>query len=121
MKEQLKANKSVSPVKRSARAAPGGVFTDKKRANLSPEKSDVRGVMLEEEQTESQGFDEMLSMGDSCDLRRQGEDSESHEIPSKKKQTSFQKVWSREITQVTKVSKSKDILPVLRDLVSSLE
>lgn len=59
----------------------------------------------------------MLSMGDSCDLRK----GDSEQIDKKKKQTSFQKVWSREVTHVTKVSKSKDILPVLRDLVSSLE
>ena len=65
----------------------------------------------------------MLSMGDSCDLRGKTDDAETS--PSKqsktKSNTSFQKVWSREISNHTKVSKSKDILPVLRDLVQSLE
>lgn len=62
----------------------------------------------------------MLSMGDSCDLRGKTDDA-SPSKKDKRSNTSFQKVWSREISNHTKVSKSKDILPVLRDLVQSLE
>ena len=77
---------------------------------------------LEDDQTtDGKGFDEMLSMGECSDLRGKTDETVSQESSSKKKQTSFQKVWSREISNITKVSKSKDILPVLRDLVSSLE
>ena len=73
-------------------------------------------------------FDDLLALEDSCDLRKTNESSQGPEpsgdaTPTSKgkQQTSFQKVWSREVTQYTKVSKSKDILPVLRDLVASLE
>ena len=67
-------------------------------------------------------------MEDSCDLRKKNDDStvdsstnQSTDDNKACGQTSFQKVWSKEVTQYTKVSKSRDILPVLRDLVASLE
>lgn len=110
---------SLSPQKRSGLVSSQSRIqhTEKKRANHSILEADK--PLPEEDRG---NFDDMLSCGDSSDLRRQGDESECQENAfARKKQTSFQKVWSREVTQITKVSKSKDILPVLRDLVSSLE
>ena len=76
----------------------------------------------------TQDFDDLMAMGDDCDLRKKSDTSSSVENSTEQSQddktssqTSFQKVWSKEVTHYTKVSKSKDILPVLRELVASLE
>jgi hypothetical protein len=131
VEKEKKRNQSMSPQK----TVNGRRQTSQSRFNT--EKKSKRGDIGEEGQlpvfnkhassSASKDFDDMLAMGDDCDLRKKGDEStvdssvEQSTDEKVNQQTSFQKVWSKEVTNFTKVSKSKDILPVLRDLVASLE
>ena len=107
----------------NARKSSNSRFNTEKKSHRNG--SDNLPVFGSESKNANQDFDDFLAMEDSCDLRKKTNDESTVESSTaddkQSQQTSFQKVWSKEVTQLTKVSKSKDILPVLRDLVASLE
>jgi len=124
--EKEKRNQSMSPTKsHNARNPITKYNTEKKRARDELRDHDALPVYQEQSGND---FDNLMAMENDCDLRKKGDSSSSGKQSSEQssedktsQQTSFQKVWSKEVTQYTKVSKSKDILPVLRELVASLE